>query len=287
MRLIPPPVAARWARLRALALALALVPPLAPALGCSIFATTPKGSQIEQGQALTTGTEPFDAFFQAVRAIREEAQKAGDEVAGARAGASRTLGLEASADVGEALLAVRARAAKLRDGGVLLHLELTPEPKLVSSSGKAKVEASDKLVLDALEESAKSSLAVSRRLDELAGRALGLQKQRTALETESQAAFSGADAARRDELRREIAGAERVLAEAADLGSKHAALAAKFALDLAQALETGAGSAKPAPAKPGRRGPPSGGGRPATPAPAGPTPTPTPPKPSGGDDFEP
>ena len=85
--------------------------------------------------------------------------------------------------------------------------------------------------------------------------------------------------------------AERVLAEAEDLGRKHAALASKFALDLALALETGAsgGDGKrpgKTAAKPGRRGPPSGRPPAAPPAGAPPTPPP-PPKPAGGDDFEP
>ncbi|MCC6556304.1 MAG: hypothetical protein IT372_25365 [Polyangiaceae bacterium] len=274
------------ARCRALLLALALLPPLAS--GCAT--TRVSRSQIEQGQAITTGKEPFDAFFQAVRTVREEALKAEDDAAGARAGATRMLGLSSTASAGEAIAAARARAAKLREAGVTLHLDLTPEPRLVSASGKVKIDASVRTVLDALEESAKGSLAVSRKLDELAARASELQKQRRALEAESPSAFT--DAKRRDEVKREIAAAERVLAEAADQSSKQAALASKFALDLAQAVETGAGagdarrpaSSRPAAAKPapGGRKPPPSGARPAAPPP------PPRPKPSGGgDDFEP
>lgn len=272
MRLIPSPRAAGWARRRALALALTLLPPLAPALGCA----STQGSQIEQGQAITTGKEPYDTFFQAVRDLRKEALTAESETASARSGAARALGIKGEADASAAIEAARAMAAKLRDEGVLLHLELTPEAKLVSANGKVKIKEEDRGVLDALEASARSSLAASRGLDELAGRAVELQKKRSALLAQSQAAFSDAPE-RGDEVNREMAAAERVLAEATDLTRKHAALASKFALDLAFSLETGASE----PRRPGGRKGPASGDRPAAPAPA------KPPKPAGGDDFEP
>lgn len=274
---------ARAAVLAALALA-------TPA--CFLFSSAPL-TEIEQGRTMTTGKAPYDTFFQEVRAMHEEASKAESQAQGVRAGLSRALGIAESASSAAALDAARARAAKLKDGGVLLHLQITPEVKLVSATGKkGKLADEDKGVLTAVEESAKGSLTVSKQLMDLAGRAAGLDKKRASLEQELEAAFADASGAQRRDVQRELEAAGRLLSEARDAGDHHAALTSKFVLDLAMAVETGAapGATRDEKKRPGGR--PAGGASAARPAggrPAG-TPPAQPPKPKpagGGDDFEP
>jgi hypothetical protein len=288
MRMTPAlrPRALAWqAPLRAAAIALALAALPAALTSCIVTPT----SQIEQGQAISTGNEAYDAFLQAVRATREEAIKAEAQAADARAELCRSLGLEQGASAAATLEAARARAAKLREGGVLLHLQITPEVKLIRASGRAKIDDADQGVLTAVEESAKSSLAVSKQLSGLADRAAELEKKRSALEQETEAAFADASGARRRDVRRELEASARVLAEAANAGDKQAGLASKFVLDLAVAVETGAGAGPRAPAgRPSAR--PRGGGKPARTGAGTPTTKPAQPpkpKPAGGDDFEP
>jgi hypothetical protein len=274
----------RMTPLRAAALALALAASHAALAGCITTPTT----KIEQGQVMTTGKEAYDTFFEAVRTTREEAMKAEAQAAEARAALCRSLGLTPDASADATLEAARARAAKLREGGVLLHLQLTPEVKLVRATGRAKVNEEDQGVLTAVEESAKGSLAVSKQLSGLSGRAGELDKKRSTLEQELQAAFADVSGAQRRDVQRELEASARVLEEAANAGDKHAGLASKFVLDLASAVETGgaAGAGRKAPGRPAAR--PRGGGKPAAGTGSRPPPAQPPkPKPSGGDDFEP
>lgn len=270
---------ARAAALAALALA-------TPA--CFLFSSTPL-TEIEQGRTMTTGKAPYDSFFQEVRAAHEEASKAESQAQGARAGLSRALGLAESADAAAALDAARARAAKLKDGGVLLHLQITPEVKVVSAVGKkARLADEDKGVLTAVEESAKSSLTASKQLMALAGRAAELDRKRASLEQELGTAFADVSGAQRHDVQRELDAAGRLLSEARGAGDLHAALTSKFVLDLAVAVETGAAAGAP---RDGKKRPAGGGAaaRPAGGRPAGAPPA-QPPKPKpagGGDDFEP
>jgi hypothetical protein len=273
----------RMTSLRAAALAFALAASHAALAGCI---TTP-ATKIEQGQVMTTGKEAYDTFFEAVRATREEATKAEAQATEARAALCRSLGLTPDANADATLEAARARAAKLREGGVLLHLQLTPEVKLVRATGRAKVNEEDQGVLTAVEESAKGSLAVSKQLSGLSGRAAELDKKRSTLEQELQAAFADVSGAQRRDVQRELEAAARVLDEAANAGDKHAGLASKFVLDLATAVETGGAAAAPRkpPGRPAAR--PSGGGKAPGAASRPPPAQPPKPKPSGGDDFEP
>lgn len=236
-------------------------------------------SQIEQGQAITTGKEPYDAFLEAVRGVREESLSAETEAAGAREEVTKSLGLPGEASAREAVEATRARAAKLKEGGVLLHLEIIPEAKVVKAARRSKIGADDQKLFDALEASVKRSLEVSKKLGELAARVAELRKKRDALASDLETAFSD-DRSHRGEMKRELEGADRVLSEAMNLSDKHAGLASKFAIDLALAIETGAGQRRGASRsrsrgrQPGRTRPPAAAAKP-------------PAKPSGGDDFEP
>ncbi|WP_437607141.1 hypothetical protein WMF20_40780 [Sorangium sp. So ce834] len=272
-------------RLRAAALALLLAAAHAPLLA----ACAAQASQLEQGRALRTGKQPYDEFFEAARALREESLKAEALADAARAELARAAGLDPRSAADAALDAARARAAELRASGASLHVELVPEARLVSARGGRSLDADDRDAVEALEASLKSSLAAAKQLGELSKRAAELEKQRASLSAAWAETMAG-DPQRR-EARRELEAAERVLAEAGAAAERHAGRASKLALDLVLAVDAGVAPAgrgaarRPTPRQPAgsakappRRG--SGAG-------AAPRPPKPPPPPRGEDDFDP
>jgi len=243
-------------------------------------------ARVATGQPVTTGNSEFDAFFKQVNELRAEAAKADEDEAGARLLLVKALALPEEAGADTTVKAAGERAKKLREAGLMLHLELTPEAKLVTrgKGGGSEGEAATK----AIEEAARSSLALVRRMNELEARAADLQNKRRALRSKTQAELGE----RAEEVERELSASEGVIAEAAELGGKSAGSASQFVLSLAAAVETGAGGAplptrvavvrgggKPSGKLPAKAGKPSGdGGGSAAPAKK--------PKPKS-DDFEP
>lgn len=244
-------------------------------------------ARVSTGQPVTTGNSEFDAFYKQVNALRAEAAKADDDEAAARLLLVKALALPEEAGADTTVKAAGERAKKLREAGLMLHLELTPEAKLVTRGrgGGSEGEAATK----AIEEAAKGSLALVRRMNDLETRAADLQNKRRALRSKTRAELG----ARAEEVERELEASEGVIAEASELGGKSAGSASQFVLSLAAAVETGAGGsqlptrvavvrggAKPSGKLPAKAGKPSGdgGGSAAPPAKK--------PKPKS-DDFEP
>ncbi|WP_437853082.1 hypothetical protein [Sorangium sp. So ce363] len=223
----------RASRLRMAALALLLVAPHAPLLA----ACTAQVSLLDQGQALRTGEQPYDEFFEATRALRDESLKAEELSNAAPAELSRALGLDPKSDGKAALEAARARAAELRAAGVLLQVELVPEARIVSARGGRSLDAEDRDTIAALEASLKSSLATSKQLGELSNRAAELEKKRASLSAAWAEAL--ADDPQRREVKHELEAAERVIAEAGAAADRHAGRASKLALDLVLAVDSG------------------------------------------------
>lgn len=209
-----------------------------------------KQTRINQGEAITTGNAQYDAFFGQVRDLRAEALRAEEDERAAHAGLVKALGLEEKSDASSAVGLMEQRAKKYRDAGVLLHLDIVPEPKLVQHRGSASLDAQAEATLKAIEESAKASLALEKRLGALTGRAKELEKQRADLRAQTPATFKGDPQAKRDEITAELDASEGVLASASDLGSRSAGRASRFVIELAKAVETGAGDAPAAAAPP-------------------------------------
>jgi hypothetical protein len=185
---------------------------------------------------VATGNADFDAFFKQVDELRTEAAKADEDEAVARLLLVRALALPEEAGADATVKAAGERAKKLKEAGLMLHLNLTPEAKLVTRGKGADSEASVK----AIEESAKSSLALVRRMGELEKRSADLQNKRRELRSKTRAELG----ARAEEIERELLEAEKVIAEAAELGSKSAGSASHYVLALAAAVETGAGGSQ-------------------------------------------
>lgn len=254
--------------LRTIAFA-ALLAGASGAAACGPAAATT--THVERGDTVTTGVAAYDTFFREVAEVKGEADKAGSDLTSATKPLSEAIGAQSKTPPAEA---VRAEAKKLQISGTLLHMDLLPEAKVVTSG---KPDASSEKLLSAAEQSAKGSLAIARRTGELLIRVGDLERRRADLIMTLKASFP--EEKKRGEITRELAGAETVLASVREMGEKHGGAASKMALDLAMALETGAGSGVASAKKPTKPGAGTG------PKPAG-TGTAAVPKPKGGDDFD-
>jgi hypothetical protein len=196
---------------------------------------------ISQGQVLTTGNAAYDNFFKSVRDLHAEAERAQADERVSHGALISALGLEAKTTAKITVSEAGLRAKKIRDAGILIHLEIVPDQKVVTKKEKrdAILNPEGKDFIKAVEEATRSSLALSARIGDIATRAAQLEKVRIDLRAKAPVAFRTEVDSRRDEILEEIDGAAAVLADAVGLSERYAGLAAKFVVDLAHALETG------------------------------------------------
>jgi len=200
-------------------------------------------SRVSRGETLATGDTLFDDFFIAVRDVRTEALAAQADELASHAGLIKALGLEPKTSPASAVGESGLRAKRLQDKGVLLHLEIAPDAKLMTVKAKFDPGAEGEALFKAMEEAAKSSLDMRRRLVGVALRAGELERRRVTLRTQASATFRDASASKREEIIFELDAAQPVLTDAGERSSNAAGAAARFVVELAQAVETGAGTA--------------------------------------------
>jgi hypothetical protein len=245
-------------------------------------------THIARGEAYTTGNGAYDEFFAAVREVRAQALAGPDDAEAAHAGLVKALGLDAKAPAPQALDEVGKSAKKLQGKGVLLHLEIAPEPKVLFSRGKMDLGADGESLVKAMEGSVRSSLETEKRLIALAARAAELERKRVELRSKAPEAFRDTPPITRDDIFAELDAAKVVLANAGDGATKSAGAASRFVVDLVQAVETGGVAAEPGKAGHGKTVPAPFAKGGTAPKGAGPITTPPPKKKvKGGDDFEP
>lgn len=253
---------------------------------CFLFAGP---THIEQGQAYVTGNGDYDAFFKEVVDASEESKKVAGDDGGTKAALAEALGLAPDAGGDEVSAALSERAKKLQASGVVLHLELMPEVRLVRA-GEGEVDESTQKVLTLLEQRVKASVEAAQRVGALPDKLARLERKRTELRGGTAQAFAVTKSETRSEIERELDAAKDIIARSATDGAKVAGDAARVALELARAVETGAGQAaleaakKPEPAATakGKPVPPPRGKLPAKPgAVAAAKPTAPPAKPAG------
>jgi translation initiation factor IF-3 len=215
------------------------------ASGCAFFVGAHE-ARVAQGQPVQTGQAAYDDFFAEVLEVREEASRAPDKHAGVNKPLADAMGLEESASPEDTVAEAAKRASELEKVGLLLHLELTPDARVVHVQKKkgALDEQSQKL-LKAVEASAKKALAAVDELGTVRARAAKLEKTRVELISQSAADFDEEAPIARSAVQQELDASKGVIADAEAESGRQAGLAAKFIVDLARAIETGAGSSKP------------------------------------------
>jgi hypothetical protein len=265
--------------------------------------------RVARGETVTTGNMAYDDFFNAVHDLRSEANEAPNDERAPYAHLTKVLGLDPASPASKTVGEAGARAKKLaQERGVQMHLELAPEARLITAKGDAGPDT--ETLVKAMDEAAKSSLDMRRRLEALAARAGDLEKRRADLRAEAPAAFHDASTSARAEVLAELDAAAAVLAASGEAANRSAGAVSRFVVDLAQAIETGgpafapdvkgrgtrrpvvtaaAPPPPPAPSPVAVASPPAKPPPAAKPAPAAGAAPPPPPKkkPKGGDDFEP
>ena len=281
--------------------------PLVVALATGLGGCAAPVAHVTRGEAVATGDASFDDFFTAVREARTEALAAEADEQASHATLIKTLGLEPKTATTAVVDESGLRAHKLQEKGVLLHLEIAPDARLVMVKAKWDPGPDGEALFKAVEGAAKASLEMRRRLAAVVLRAAELERRRVALRGQAPATFRERPQAKRDEIIFELDAAQAVLAEVGEKAANAAGAASRFVVELAQAVETGAGPGDAKLAKGMKRpaapsfapavvasAPTAPASRPASaPAPAAAKPAPAPApatpskKPKGGDDFEP
>jgi hypothetical protein len=250
---------------------------LALGLAALLGACVPSVARVEKGEVVETGETDYDAFFQDVHDVSKQAENGESDLRDTKARLTEALG---AADEAALVEAASKRAETLKGEGVLLHLALTPEPKLVVTGGAEKPAA-----LRAVERAAKEALLLVKSAEELASRTAALEATRRELSGRASSAFGKDAKMASGDVLRELTAAANVLEKAASSGERVAGASAKLALDLARALETGAAVAEARPPEQAKKPRWSGGGR--APAGGGAAKPAAPKKPKPADDFEP
>jgi hypothetical protein len=224
----------------------------AAAMAIALSACAVPVPHVTQGEAVTTGQTSYDDFFLAVRELRAEALAAPNDEEGSHAVLIKTLGLDPQAKASAAVEESGKRAKQLVEKGVLLHLDVAPDARLLTARGKGDLSVELDTLLRALEGSARASLEMRKRFVAVAARAVELEKRRGELRAQAPDAFKDATA-KRDEVIVELDAARAVLSEALEKAEHSAGAAARFVVDLAQALETGAADVKPSKGPAGKK----------------------------------
>jgi hypothetical protein len=133
------------------------------------------------------------------------------------------------------------------------------EVKAEADKGASELTDAARPLQDAIGAQSKNAPADVVRAAELLVRIADLERRRADLSSTLATSFPDQD--KRAQVSRELTAAGDVLSAARTTGEKHAGSASKLALDLARALETGAGSASVAAAKkpPAKPAAPGGG----------------------------
>lgn len=215
--------------------------------GCTGFGFGSNESQVAQGELYRSGDSEYDAFFREVHDVQSEAES-GSEGEPAHAPLRDALGLKKSASSTKALDETQKRVTELKEGGLLLHLQITPEPKLVRVQEKQRGPIDDELeaLFEAVEQAASDSLEDAESLRALRKRTTELEKKRAKL-VKSGEPDKGKLEVSTKQLQAELEASEAVLANAASTFSAQAGDAAWFVVELARAVESGGADAKPPP----------------------------------------
>ncbi|MBI4950391.1 MAG: hypothetical protein HY908_00010 [Myxococcales bacterium] len=253
------------------------------ALAAPLAACAAKHSKLEDGQSVTTGKKSYDGYFAKVAALRDKVKSL--ESDSVREALLAAVDVKKEASLAELMATTSQRAVHARDYGLLMGLRLSQKPKVVTVRGEMAIDPKDQRLLAAVEESATRTLERYREYSELLTEASELSAEVQEL-TDGVGKLPNEDPDR-DLLRAELAGAERLLDDSQRKLQKEARSLARFALELAIAVDTGADAAQSErcdallkdDGKPGKKPPkkpPVG--------PVGPVPPPPPKKPGG--DFE-
>jgi hypothetical protein len=264
---------------------------------CSASAITPAAcierkdvvgeTRVGQGKLYQSDNPTYDAFFEGVHAVQTQTVDAVDEEAKARAALEHALGTRNATP--ERLVELTKERMKRGREGTPVHVAVTglevekggdPPKKVVVSvtvPDEAAVPPSQRDVIRALEESAKSEGEIVEKFDPVKVRARQLLARHGQLVTSVNRDFS--TLSRRQEVSHELGASKLVLGAAAERAEKVSTNARSFLKGIVEALPPFTDAAEPPKEEKSNVGkggakPKKNGAPPPKPAPAGPPPKP-------------
>jgi hypothetical protein len=268
-----------------------------------------KESLLETGQSVDSGRRQFDAYFKKVGDLRDKVKDLDSDLFPLREPLTQELDVGEDASLPVLLEATRKRVAKLRDYGISINLQLTPQPRVITHQGDLEQDDKDASLPPAIQEAAIRSMNAFKEYQLMLEQAADLEAKRNELADKMETlprTFT-----KRELLETELVAAGRVLAKAEQKLLRDTRTIGHFMIGLAAVSDTGArdgydskcdqavavfeeqekkkaarkkrwagrGRGRPRPRP--RPRPRTGGGTPR------PKPAPTPPtRPAGGGDFE-
>jgi hypothetical protein len=218
---------ASWAFMLSCALALA-------AGGCA--AAGP--SLVEKGERVDTGRRQYDAYFEQVGELRDKVKGLDSDLFQLREKLVDAMDLGVDAKTPEILLAARNRVDELKSYGLLVTLELTPQPRILQA-GEVDPGSEQQALVSAIEESARRGMEVYKERSELLDEIQRLDGQRADLAEKLDQLPPNFD--KRGLIEDELVGAGRVLREAEKKLLDDTRNVSHFLVGLAEIANTGAG----------------------------------------------
>ncbi len=207
---------------------------LSQSTGCALFATD---SLIEQGEPVDTGRRRFDAYFEAVGALRDKVDKLDSDLFPLRQPLVEELDLSVDVALGDLLDATRKRVGKMGDFGVTMTLRLRPTPTVVDERGELEADDKQESLIKAIEESANRAMQSFADYSALLDQANELDNKRAELAERIDKLPPDVD---KDLVEREIVGAGIVLRESEKRLIKDTRTISHFLVGLVASVDTGA-----------------------------------------------
>lgn len=238
-------------------------------------------SQLETGEKVNTGKKQFDSYFDAVATLRDDVAELKSDLFPIREPLTDELELKSQTELHALISAVRKRAKKVKDYGIMMNLRLTPEPKMVHVKGKLDLDPKDEGMMRAVEEAASRAMTTFKQYSQLLQTIEQLDERREKVAAAIDKLDD--DDPKRDVIETEIVGAGRVLAQAERKLRRDSRTLALFLVSLADAVDTGAIASREEECREAIEAKPKTKPRPKWQQPTRPY---KPPPKGGGDDFE-
>ncbi|MBL8740734.1 MAG: hypothetical protein JNK04_06565 [Myxococcales bacterium] len=210
---------------------------LALALGASTGCVgAAASSKLKLGEPVTSGEERYDSFFQSVTDVKLRADDAKGEDP-MRKKVAVAAGLKESAKLDETLEAAKSKSAALKKDGGQFFVVVAPQPKLIVKKG-AEENKDSAAFAQAIEEAIRQGIDKSEELQGIVQNAASLEEALPGLEEDVDKAFT--DAAKRDQVKVELAAAKELLESAKHRAGYESGRSLRFVVLLASAVDSGA-----------------------------------------------
>jgi hypothetical protein len=182
----------------------------APA-GCMSYGP-PAPTTVAQGQYFSTGNPDYDEFFVRLYRLQLELGQAPAELGRTRGALAQKLGVAEKAEAAALKTALTERAAELRSRGITARLESSREaPGTTTLRTSGTPSAADSELVTALEQTLAATNRIQKALPAWRTELEALPPRGVVLESGLESAFIGKGRAERNEIRENLADAQKIM----------------------------------------------------------------------------